>query len=99
MPETSLSGAETARLTPEPPLLAFRPAIAHTAEELGIPWALAMDIALRRISLEGLSSLTSLSSMLKLSVAAAGDIFRHFRQQQLIEVKGMIGEDYSFSLT
>ena len=98
MPETSRSAAETTRLTPEA-VLAFRPPIAHTAEELGIPWALVMDIALRRISLEGLSSLTSLSSMLKLSVAAAGDIFQHFRQQQLIEVKGMIGEDYSFSLT
>src|SRR6185312_10895244 len=26
-------------------------------------------------------------------------IFHQFRQQQLLEVKGMVGDDYSFSLT
>jgi hypothetical protein len=82
----------------QPPLAAMPP-VPHTIGELAIPWSLLVDLALKRISVEGTSSLTSLSAALKVPVAVAADIFQHLRQQQLIEVRGMVGEDYSFLLT
>ncbi len=54
---------------------------------------------LRRLLLEGYSSLSSLSERLKLSIAVLETVFRHMRQQQMVEVRGMIGNDYSFSLS
>ncbi len=77
----------------------FLPQMPRTIEQLGVPKSLVIDIALRRINTEGASTITSLSRVLKLSVAAATDIFEYLRQQHLVDVKGMIGEDYSFSLT
>ncbi|MBL8295394.1 MAG: AAA family ATPase, partial [Bryobacterales bacterium] len=54
---------------------------------------------LRRLLLEGFSSLHSLSRALKLSLPVVDHAFRHLRSQQLVEVKGMIGNDYSFVLS
>jgi hypothetical protein len=77
----------------------FAPSVPQTLEELGIGHGLVLDLMLRRLLLEGYSSLQSLSERLKLSVAVIDIIFRHMRQQQLVEIKGMIGNDYSFSLS
>ncbi len=68
-------------------------------EELGIPQPLVVDLVLRRLLLEGFSSLSSLSKALKISVPIVDAVFRHLRQQQLVEVKGMVGNDYSFVLS
>lgn len=68
-------------------------------EDLGISQALVLDLMLRRLLLEGYSSLAILSEKLKLSIPVIDVVFRHMRQQQLIEIKGMIGNDYSFSLS
>ena len=54
---------------------------------------------LRRLLLEGFSTLESLSHSLRVSIPIIDVAFRHLRQQQLIEVKGMIGNDYSFVLS
>ncbi len=78
---------------------AFRPSVPQTIEELGLSQALLVDLALRRLLLEGQSSLTGLSRSLKLSIPVADAIFRHLRQQNLVEVKGMIGNDYTFVLS
>ena len=58
-----------------------------------------LDLVLRRLLLEGFSSLHSLSRALKLSLPVVDHAFRHLRSQQLVEVKGMIGNDYSFVLS
>jgi hypothetical protein len=86
---------------PESPFQApfFRPPVPQTVEDLGIPHALVVDLVLRRMLLEGASSLTGLSRSLKVSVAIIEAIFRHLRQQQLLEVKGMVGNDYTFVLS
>jgi hypothetical protein len=68
-------------------------------EELGIPQALVMDLMVRRLLLEGQSTLEILSNKLKVSVAIIDLVFRHMRQQALVEVKGMVGNDYVFSLS
>jgi hypothetical protein len=77
----------------------FTPAPPQTFEDLGIPQALVLDLMLRRLLLEGYSTLQSLSEKLRLSIAVVDVVFRHMRQQQLVEVKGMIGNDYQFVLS
>lgn len=74
----------------------FAPALPENFEDLGLSQSFVMDLMLRRLLLEGFSSLTSLSQTLKLSVTIIEIVFKHLRAQQLIEVKGMIGNDYSF---
>ena len=77
----------------------FAPTVPQTFEQLGIPESLVLDLVLRRMLLEGLSNLHRLSRNLRLSVPIIDIVFRHMRQQQLVEVKGMIGNDYSFALS
>lgn len=78
---------------------AFNPATPQTFEKLGIPENLVLDLMLRRMLLEGTSTLQRLSRCLRLSVPIVDIVFRHMRQQQLVEVKGMAGNDYTFSLS
>ncbi len=77
----------------------YSPKIPQCVEELGIPQSLVLDLILRRTTLEGFSTLNSLSTALKMSIPIIEFGFRHLRQQQLLEVKGMIGNDYQFVLT
>jgi len=77
----------------------FRPNVPMTYEELGIPESLVLDLVLRRLLLEGFSTLASLSRSLKLSMPIVDAAFRHLRNQQLVEVKGMLGNDYQFVLS
>jgi len=86
-----------ATLAPARP--SFAPAPPQNLEDLGVSQALVLDLMLRRLLLEGYCTLASLSEKLKLSIAVVDIVFRHMRQQQLIEVKGMIGNDYSFVLS
>ncbi|MEO7142830.1 MAG: AAA family ATPase [Bryobacteraceae bacterium] len=78
---------------------AFAPAIPQNFEELGIKQSLVRDLMLRRLLLEGYSSLRGIGKSLRLSIPVVDAIFRHMRQQQLVEVKGMDGNDYNFSLS
>lgn len=61
--------------------------------------SLVMDLCLRRLLLDGFTQLTALGRALHLSQHIVEAAFRHMRQQQLIEVKGMQGNDYTFSLS
>ena len=76
-----------------------RPLIPDRIEDLGIPRALVSDLILRYLWLHGTASLTALNRALKLSFPVLEIMFHQFRQQQLLEVKGMVGNDYSFSLS
>jgi energy-coupling factor transporter ATP-binding protein EcfA2 len=78
---------------------AYCPPMPETPEKLGIPRSLVIDLVMRRVYLSGLSNFQSLSEALKLSTSVIENIFRELRQQQLIEVKGMTGNDYNFTLT
>src|ERR1700733_8629510 len=77
----------------------FSPAIPQNFEDLGISQSLVLDLVLRRLLLEGYTNLQNLSSTLKLSVPILNIVFTHMRQQQLVEVKGMAGNDYNFTLS
>src|SRR5689334_4706201 len=76
-----------------------RPRIPDQLEDLRIPRALVSDLVLRYLWIHGSATLTALHEALKLSFPILENMFHQFRQQQVLEVKGMIGNDYSFSLT
>jgi len=78
---------------------AFQPAIPQTFPTLGVPEALMLDLVLRRMLLEGQCTLAGLSRSLRVSVPIIDAVFRHMRAQQLVEVKGMNGNDYHFVLS
>jgi len=78
---------------------AFKPAIPQSFAELAIPETLMLDLVLRRMLVEGYSSLSSLSRSLRVSVPIIDHVFKHMRQQQLVEIKGMHGNDYQFILS
>jgi len=78
---------------------AGRPTIADRVEHLGIPRSLVNDLILRYLWLHGSATLSALNHTLKLSFPILETLFHQFRQQQLLEVKGMVGNDYSFMLT
>jgi hypothetical protein len=75
------------------------PTIPDRVEDLGIPRAVVNDLVLRYLWLHGFGTSASLNETLKLSFPVLETIFHQFRQQQLLEVKGMVGNDYSFTLT
>jgi hypothetical protein len=75
------------------------PPIPRSVEELGIPEPLVTDLILRRTQMEGTSSLGSICAALKLSTGLVEPVFQQLRKQQLVEVLGMIGEDFRFNLT
>jgi predicted ATPase with chaperone activity len=77
----------------------LRPTIPDRIEDLAIPRSLVSDLVLRYLWMHGTGSLRSLNETLKLSFPILETMFHQFRQQQLLEVKGMLGNDYSFSLT
>src|SRR3954453_2745933 len=85
--------------TDPPPVAESRPIIPDRFEDLDIPRSLVGDLVLRYLWLHGSATLTSLNETLKLSFPVLETLFHQFRQQQLLEVKGMIGHDYSFTLT
>lgn len=78
---------------------AFRPATPQDIPNLGIPEGLMLDLVLRRMLIEGFSSLGGLSRSLRVSVPVIDTVFKHMRSQQLVEIKGMLGNDYSFTLS
>jgi len=54
---------------------------------------------LRRMVIEGFSSMTGLSKSIRVSLPIVDLVFKHMRQQQLVEIKGMSGNDYQFVLS
>jgi hypothetical protein len=77
----------------------FHPAVPQTFAELAIPEGLVLDLVLRRMTIEGYSSLQGLGKSLHLAVPIVDLIFKHMRHQQLVEIKGMSGNDYNFVLS
>ncbi len=78
---------------------AFNPNIPQNFAELGVPESLVLDLVLRRMLMEGYCSLAGLGRSLKLAVPVIDVVFKHMRSQQLVEVKGMTGNDYNFTLS
>ncbi len=78
---------------------AFYPSVPEKIEDVGISESLMLDLMVRRLSLEGTSNLAGLSEKLKLSYPVVDHLFRTMRQHHLVEVKGMMGNDYWITLS
>ncbi|HSB17381.1 MAG TPA: hypothetical protein VLE22_23225 [Bryobacteraceae bacterium] len=85
--------------TPTAQRPSFRPSVPDGLEKLGIPDVLVQDIVLRRVMIERTSTLQSLSRSLKLAPPVVEAVFRQMRHRQLVEVLGMVGNDYTFMLS
>src|ERR1700688_1505243 len=92
-------GISLAMATFAPVRTAFSPAVPQNFAQLGISENLVIDLMLRRMVIEGHCTLASLSRSLRLAVPIVDQTFKHMRQQQLVEVKGMSGNDYNFTLS
>jgi predicted ATPase with chaperone activity len=78
---------------------AFWPPTPDRIDDLGIPKPMVVELALRHIRVQGTSSLRALSRSMKLPIGVVESLYHYFRQQQFLDVEGMVGEDYSFRLT
>ena len=67
--------------------------------DLKIPHTLVTNLMLRHLRTRGVSTLASLNESMKLSVTVIESLFEELRKLQLIQVKGMVGNDYAFELT
>jgi len=77
----------------------FLPPVPQNFADLAIPESLVLDLMLRRMVIEGFSSMTGLSKAIRVSLPIVDLVFKHMRQQQLVEIKGMSGNDYQFVLS
>jgi hypothetical protein len=78
---------------------AFYPTTPEKMEDLGVSEGLLLDLMVRRLSLEGTANLAGLGEKLKLSYPVVDHLFRTMRQHHLVEVKGMLGNDYWITLS
>jgi predicted ATPase with chaperone activity len=89
----------TATVLPQIARPDYWPIIPDRVEDLGVPRSVVADLILRYLWLHGTGTLGVLNESLKLSYPLLETLFHQFRNQQLLEVKGMVGNDYSFSLS
>jgi hypothetical protein len=66
---------------------------------LGVAEGLVADLFLKHLLQAGTATLGGLSHSLRIPVQLVETLFHQLKSQRLIEVKGMYGEDYSFSLS
>jgi hypothetical protein len=77
----------------------YLPPVPQNFADLGVPEGLVMDLMLRRMVIEGFCSMNGLSRSIRASLPIVDMVFKHMRQQQLVEIKGMNGNDYQFVLS
>ena len=77
----------------------FFPRAPNATLDLGVPHNILVDLMLKMTMLEGVTTLSRLSSTMKIPVPICDATFHHLRHEQFVEVKGMRGNDYEFSLT
>jgi hypothetical protein len=80
-------------------LTGFAPKAPNTLLELDIPESVVADLMLRRLYMDGKSDIDSLGRSLRLSFPVVHSVFQRLREQQVFEVMGMSGNNYSFCLT
>lgn len=77
----------------------FFPKVPQTVSELGISQNILVDLMLKLAMLEGSTNLGRIARVMRISGGVAAQVFAHLRNEQFIEIKGMVGNDYSFSLS
>jgi hypothetical protein len=77
----------------------YCPSSPRNLADLKISHSLTTDLMLRHLRTHGVSSFSSLNAYMKIAPSIIRVLFEEMRQQQLVEVKGLTGQDYSFDLT
>ncbi len=77
----------------------WRPAPPVVFEEIDISEHLLIDIAMRHVYLRGTCTIHLLSELMKLSLELTEALFRKLVDQQYLEVRRMVGDDYVFALS
>lgn len=77
----------------------FVPKVPDSIEALGISQNILVDLMLKLTLLQGETTVSWLARQMKVNGSVAGTVFQHLRKEQYVEVKGMIGNDYSLALT
>ena len=77
----------------------FLPSVPQNFADLGVPESLVLDLVIRRAVIEGFCTMAGLSRSIRVSLPVVDMVFKHMRQQQLVEIKGMTGNDYQFTLS
>jgi len=77
----------------------FLPAAPFTQEQAGIGSSLIEDLFLRHVHLKRCNTIGALSESMALAYPIVERVFREVRNQRLLEVSGMVGDDYIFTLT
>jgi predicted ATPase with chaperone activity len=80
-------------------LPSFQPRAAGTIEQTGLPRGLIFELILKRIFLEGTTSIQRLAESTRLEFEVVSTVFQRFRKEQLCEAKGLVGRDYELTLT
>ncbi len=70
-----------------------------SVHELGIPPGLLEDMLIRRLLVDKRSTTTTMASNLALSYSVVQQITEELRDKQYLEILGLDGHDYRFSLT
>jgi len=71
----------------------------ETVSGLGLKYSLISDLFLKHALAAGNNTLSEIAGSMKIAIVHAESVFHLLKTQQLIEVRGMYGEDYSFSLS
>lgn len=77
----------------------WRPATPTVVEDIDVSEHLLVDIAMRHVYLRGTCTIQLLSDLMKLSLELTETLFRGLSDQQYIEVRRMMGDDYVFALS
>lgn len=77
----------------------FFPPRPQSAVDLGVSYNMLVDLMLKVTMLEGSTTLNRVSQIIKVSVTICDSVFNHIRKEKFVEVKGMQGNDYEFTLS
>src|SRR5215470_2730538 len=77
----------------------FLPKPVHNIDETGLARGMVLDLALKHVFTAGTATLRQLVNDTKLDYSIVLGLFRHMQKEQLVDTKGMVGDDYEFTLT
>jgi hypothetical protein len=79
--------------------LSYVPPEPRTTQDVGIPDYMVHDLFLRHMLQRSITNIAELSRAMRLPDNVITGVFRHCKHQRLIEVLGMEGNDFNFTLT
>ncbi|MGA2133960.1 MAG: AAA family ATPase [Bryobacteraceae bacterium] len=95
----SLPSDEQAAAQEKEKVARFMPKIPATQEQSELSAGLIEDLFMRHVHLKRCNTIGAVSESMALAYPIVEKVFRDVRNQRLLEVSGMVGDDYVFSLT